>query len=157
MRRVDVDRFRPRRDRRCQFREVIAPAETLVKTARHRDATRRANVAHARRPLGIGNDHLIARFEQGLAHDVQTMDSAVGHHDLVWPANRNLIDRSELCHDQIQQPRYARRLQVVALVLVNGAMHRSLDGVRRVETDVALIEPERPIDGVHHVADADDS
>ena len=33
----------------------------------------------------------------------------------------------------------------------------SLTDVGRVEADVALIEPERPVDRVHHVADADDA
>src|SRR6185436_5795612 len=49
------------------------------------------------------------------------------------------------------------RLQVVRPVLVDGAPHRALHGVRRVEADVALVETKRVRDGIHHVADADDA
>ena len=48
--------------------------------------------------------------------------------------------------EQLQQPRHARRLQVVAAVLVDGAAHRRLDRVGRVEADVPLIEAERILD-----------
>ena len=37
------------------------------------------------------------------------------------------------------------------------ALHRRFERVRRVEADVPLIEPERILDAVHHVADADDA
>src|SRR5829696_3926780 len=36
-------------------------------------------------------------------------------------------------------------------------MHRVLDGVRRVEAHVPLVEAERILDAVHHVANADDA
>src|SRR4030095_1895291 len=42
-------------------------------------------------------------------------------------------------------------------VLVDGAPHRRFYCLRRVEADVPLIEPERILDAVHHVADANDA
>ena len=69
VRRVDVDRPRPRRDRGFELRQVVAPAEILVQPARHRRAARRLDVAHARRPFRIRNDHLVAGFEERLADE----------------------------------------------------------------------------------------
>ncbi len=63
----------------------------------------------------------------------------------------------ELLGDELQQPRHAGRLHVVAAVLVDGPPHRVLDRVRRVEAHVSLIEAKRILDAVHHVADADDA
>ncbi len=53
--------------------------------------------------------------------------------------------------------RDARRLNVVAAVVVDGAAHRVLDRIRRVEADISLIEAKGILDAVHHVADADDA
>src|SRR5438034_1109466 len=42
-------------------------------------------------------------------------------------------------------------------VLVDRAAHRLLDGVGGIEAHIPLIEAERILDAVHHVADADDA
>ena len=42
-------------------------------------------------------------------------------------------------------------------VLVDGAAHRRLDGIGRIEADVSLIEAVGIRDAVHHVADAHDA
>ena len=49
------------------------------------------------------------------------------------------------------------RLHVVRAILGDAFDERVLDGVRSVEADIALIEAKRLVDGVHHVADADDA
>src|SRR4029078_4008521 len=49
------------------------------------------------------------------------------------------------------------RLQGVAPILVDRLADRRLDAVGRVEADVPLVETERILDAVHHVADADDA
>ena len=72
-------------------------------------------------------------------------------------ADRNAVDAAQLVGEELEQPRDAGRLQVVALVLVDGAAHGRLDRLGCVEADVALIEPERVLDRVHHVADANDA
>jgi hypothetical protein len=71
--------------------------------------------------------------------------------------DRNAVGPAQLRRKQLQQPRHAGGLQVMAPVVVDGAAHRRLDRVGRVEADVALIEPERVLDRVHHVADANDA
>ncbi len=63
----------------------------------------------------------------------------------------------QLLRQQLEQSRQARGLQVVAAILVDRTPHRALDRLRRVEAHVALVEPERILDAVHHVADADDA
>ena len=85
------------------------------------------------------------------------MDAAVGDEHLVRIVDRNAVLVAQLGGDQLAQPRDAGGLQVVRLVVGDRARHRRLDGVGRVEADVALIEAKRIGDRVHHVADADDA
>jgi hypothetical protein len=42
-------------------------------------------------------------------------------------------------------------------VVGDGLSQRLFDRLRHVEADVALVEPERPVDRIHHVADTDDA
>ena len=69
------------------------------------------------------------------------------------------LERASVTADdeERQQPRQTRRLQVMSFVLVDGAAHRALHCVGRVEAHVPLIQAERIPDAIHHVADADDS
>ena len=85
------------------------------------------------------------------------MDPAVGDQDLVRRADRNAVRLSELLGDEFLEAWQTCGLDVVAAVVVNRLPHRLLDGIRRVEADVPLIEAERILDAVHHVADADDA
>ena len=85
------------------------------------------------------------------------MDAAGRDHDFVRRADRNAVNAAQLLGEEVQQSRHAGGLDVVAVVVVDGPVHRALDRVRRVEAHVSLIEPERILDGVHHVADADDA
>ena len=157
VRRVDVDRAGRRRDARLELVEVEAPVETLVQRATHRTGLRGEHVAGARRPRRVRQDHFVAGLEQRLADEIERMNPAGRHHHLVGVADRNAVGAAQLLGEQLEQPGNAGRLEVVALVLVDGAAHRRLDRVGRVEADVALIEPEGVLDRVHHVADADDA
>jgi len=85
------------------------------------------------------------------------VNAAGGHHDFVGAADRDAVLRAHLLRDEIEQARHAGGLEVVSAVLGDRARHRVLDRIGRVETDVALIEAERLVDGVHHVADANDA
>ena len=97
-----------------------------------------------------GSSSAWQRMNSAWMPPVVTMTSSVA-------ADRNAVLAPQLLGQQLEQPRHAGRLQVVAAVLVDRALHRRLDGVGRVEADVALIEAERILDAVHHVADADDA
>src|SRR5258708_5891032 len=85
------------------------------------------------------------------------MNAASRDHDLVGASDRDAVLVSQLFGQQLQQTRHAGRLQIVAAVLVDGAAHRRLYGVGCVEAHVPLVETEGVLDGVHHVADADDA
>ena len=67
------------------------------------------------------------------------------------------LTRRSFADEQIQQLRNAGGLNVMSVVVVDGAVHRALDRLGRVETHVPLIEAERILDGVHHVANPDDA
>ena len=107
--------------------------------------------------VGSGQDHLVAGLEQRLADQIHRMNPAGRHHHFVGVADGDAVGAAQLGGEEIQQAGNAGRLEVVALVLVDGAAHRRLDRLGRVEADVALIEPERVVDRIHHVADADDA
>jgi hypothetical protein len=81
---------------------------------------------------------------------------AVGHLHVLRRPDRDPVLRLHLLHQQLAQPRQPRRRQVVRVVVVERLANRVLERVRRVEGHVALIEAERILDGVHHVADTDD-
>ncbi len=129
----------------------------LVKGTRHRDALRGDDTPDARRPFRVRNDHLVVGLEQRLADDVEPVDSPGRHHHFVGAANRYRVLLPQLLGEQLQQPWHTGRLKVVTAVLVDRQPHRVLDRVGRVETDVPLIETERILDGVHHVANANDA
>src|SRR5262249_21023829 len=135
----------------------VPPGEPLVQRTRYWHSLCNLHVSHARRPFRIRHDHFVAWLEQRLTGDEHAVDSASRHHYLVRASDRDAVLLLELFGKQLEQVRKARRLQVVAPVFVDGAMHRRLDGFGRVEADVALIEAERVLDAVHHVADADDA
>ena len=77
--------------------------------------------------------------------------------DLLGAGHRQLIVRPEFLGEQLEQARHAGRRQVVRLVVANGLGHRLLHRGGRVKADIPLIETEGFVDGVHHVADADDA
>ena len=71
------------------------------------------------------------------------MDASVRDHDLVRRSDRRAVHAAQLFGEQLEQPRHAGRLEVVAAVLVDGGPHRRFHRLRRVEADVPLIEPKR--------------
>ncbi len=110
-----------------------------------------------RRPLGVGDQYLVARLEQRLPQEIEGVDAAVCDHHLVGAADRDAVLPAQLLHEQRQEPGHAGRLEIVRPVLIDGQAHPLLHGVGRVEAHVSLVEPERAFDLVHHVADADDA
>jgi len=85
------------------------------------------------------------------------VNAAGRHHDFVGTSDGDAVGGSKLLRKELEQARHAGGLQIVAAVFVDGAPHRGLDGIRGVEADVALVEPEGTLDRIHHVADADDA
>ena len=129
-RRVDVEDFRLRRDLPAELVEVPLPSERLAQRTRHRNSARREDVARDRRPLGVGNDHLVARLEQRLTDDVQGMDPAVCDEHVLDVVDRNVVLVPQLGGNQLAETRNAGRLHVMGLVLGDGASHRGLDSLR---------------------------
>src|ERR1051325_177763 len=80
---------------------------------------------------------------------------AAGHVLGIVDGNPVLV--AELRRDQLSQTRQSVGLHVMRLVLGERPRHRGLDGVRRVEAHVALIETKRILDGEHQIANADDA
>ena len=128
-----------------------------MQRARDGHTVREEHLRRGRRPLGIGNQHLVAGFEQRLTDDVQSVNAAVGDEHVFRIVDGNLILRAQLRRDELAQPRHAGGLQVMRLVLRDRLDHRRLDGIGRIEAHVALIETKWIRDRVHHVADADDA
>ena len=142
---------------RAQLLEVVPPAERFVQRAPTGTPRAARTFPRSRRPRGVGNDDLVAGLEQRLTRDVQAMDPAVGDHDLVRVVDRNCVLAAQLIGQQLTQSRQAGGLQVVGVVVRDGPDDRILHRLGRIEADVALIETKRLVDGVHHVADADDA
>ena len=125
--------------------------------ARHGDATGGGDVAAGRRPLGIGDDDFVAGLDERLEDHVERVDTAGRDHHIVGAVDGDPIHVAELPCEQLEEARDAGRLEVVAVIVVDRAVHRALDGIGRVEAHVPLVQAERILDGVHHVADADDA
>ena len=88
---------------------------------------------------------------------VDAVGAAVGDDDLVVAADRDAVLGAQLLGDELAQARHAERGQVVRVVGLDGLAHALLEGLGRVEADVALVEAEGVLDRVHHVADAHDA
>ena len=75
--------------------------------------------------------------------DIDAVNAAVGHQRLLGVFDRDAVrDRASFAASSSREARRRRcGLKVVGLVFVDGAPHRRLDGVRRIEADVALVEP----------------
>jgi len=72
-------------------------------------------------------------------------------------AHRDSVLIPQLLRQQLEQSWDTGGLQIVAAVVVDRAAHRRFDRVGRVEAHVSLIQTKWILDGVHHVADADDA
>jgi hypothetical protein len=111
---------------------------------------------HRRRPLGFGDDHFVTGLEQRVEDGIEAVGAAVGDEHLVVGADRDAVFLAHLFGEGLAQRRDADRRQVVRLVFGHRLGDGLLEGLGCVEGDVALIEAERILDGVHHVADAND-
>ena len=156
VRRIQVEHARLRRDRLFDFVDVPAEAQVFAQRHLHRLAARGLDHRHGRRPFRIGNDHFVAGLEQRVEHRVEAVRAAVGDENLLVRFDRDVVLVPHLLRECLAQRRNAGGREVVRAVVGHRFRDGLLEGLGRVEGDVALIEAERILDGVHHVADAND-
>ncbi len=156
VRRVEIQDARLRRDRLLDVRDVPAPADVFTERHLHGHTTRLLDDRHGRRPLGIGNDHFIAGLEDRLEDREQAVRTAVGDDHFFVGADRDAVLLAHLFGKGLAQRRDAARRQVVRAVVGHGLGDALLESFWSVEGNVALVEAERILDGVHHVANAND-
>jgi hypothetical protein len=91
------------------------------------------------RPKGREDEHFVVRIDDRLKRPEESLHSSV-HDDDVGRLGRDVVFGSQLICNCGSQLRNARGGRVTSLVLVERALHRLLDVLRRVHVGLAALE-----------------